>query len=64
MKNNKVRIYHVTERALVVAHDQQSYPTLLLLSTTMSLNNRKQERDFTAEVKELTPEVEKIASVS
>lgn len=29
----------------------------------MSLNNRKQERDFTAEVKALQPEAEQLASV-
>lgn len=29
----------------------------------MSLNNRKQERDFTAEVKALQPEAEQLAKV-
>jgi len=33
-------------------------------SNTMSLNNRKQERDYSAEVKALQPEVEELAKVS
>ena len=62
----------VTERAIRVNDDKSSsiYPTLPTTSPlqpesndTMAESTRKQEKDYSAEVKTLQPEVEELAKV-